>query len=160
MRRTTAAVVGTLAGAGMLLGVRLTAAPVAIAATGGQQTDDPTGRTGQDRDRDRDGAGERRGEGAGNRGSARAVKVRGTSATNPYGQVQVTITVSNGRITKATATYPTADNSGPINAQAIPRLNEAVVTAQGADVDSVSGATYTSAAYRTSLQAAVDKADL
>jgi uncharacterized protein with FMN-binding domain len=82
----------------------------------------------------------------------------GSSASYKYGTVTVTITVSGGRITRATATYPTSGQSGVINGKAIPKLNQEVLTAQDADIATVSGATLTSAAYRTSLQAAVDRA--
>ncbi|MEU8293355.1 FMN-binding protein, partial [Streptomyces pseudogriseolus] len=37
-------------------------------------------------------------------------------------------------------------------------LNQAAVQAQSADIDAVSGATYTSAGYQESLQSALDKA--
>jgi uncharacterized protein with FMN-binding domain len=40
----------------------------------------------------------------------------------------------------------------------VPRLREETLSAQGADIDTVSGATYTSAGYRKSLQAALDAA--
>jgi uncharacterized protein with FMN-binding domain len=70
----------------------------------------------------------------------------------------VTITVSGGRITQATATYPTSGQSGVINGKAIPKLNQETLQAQNADIDTVSGATLTSEAYRNSLQAAVDRA--
>jgi len=82
----------------------------------------------------------------------------GSAATYQYGTVKVTIVVSGGRITQASATYPTQDQSGVINAKAIPKLNQETLDAQDADVATVSGATLTSGAYRTSLQAAVDRA--
>ncbi|KOX04333.1 FMN-binding protein, partial [Streptomyces sp. NRRL B-1140] len=40
----------------------------------------------------------------------------------------------------------------------VPRLNQAAVAAGTADIDAVSGATYTSAGYKKSLQSALDKA--
>ncbi|MFD8536708.1 FMN-binding protein, partial [Streptomyces rubrogriseus] len=43
-------------------------------------------------------------------------------------------------------------------ADAVPRLNRAAVTAGTADIDAVSGATYTSAGYKQSLQSALDRA--
>jgi uncharacterized protein with FMN-binding domain len=82
----------------------------------------------------------------------------GSSATYKYGTIKVTITVSGGWITQATATYPTSGQSGVINGKAIPKLNQETLQAQNADIDTVSGATLTSEAYQNSLQAAVDRA--
>ncbi|KOG37522.1 FMN-binding protein, partial [Streptomyces resistomycificus] len=42
---------------------------------------------------------------------------------------------------------------------AVPKLNQAAVAAGTADIDAVSGATYTSAGYKQSLQSALDKAN-
>ncbi len=41
---------------------------------------------------------------------------------------------------------------------AVPRLNQEAVAAGTADIDAVSGATYTSTGYRQSLQSALDQA--
>jgi uncharacterized protein with FMN-binding domain len=74
-----------------------------------------------------------------------------------YGAVQVKLTVSGGKITKAeTLQAPTTGPGG----DAVPKLNQEVVTAQSANVDAVSGASYTSEAYKKSLQSAIDKAGL
>ncbi|MFJ7068456.1 FMN-binding protein [Streptomyces sp. NPDC101115] len=48
--------------------------------------------------------------------------------------------------------------SREISSEAIPRLNQRTLAAQSANIDSVSGATYTSAGYRQSLQSALDRA--
>jgi uncharacterized protein with FMN-binding domain len=40
----------------------------------------------------------------------------------------------------------------------VPKLNQEAVSAQSADIDAVSGATYTSGGYLKSLQSAIDKA--
>lgn len=82
----------------------------------------------------------------------------GSAATYKYGTIKVTITVSGGRITQATATHPTHGQSGVINGKAIPKLNAETLQAQDANIATVSGATLTSEAYRTSLQAALDRA--
>ena len=56
---------------------------------------------------------------------------------------------------------PDADaNSRQIAADAVPKLNQAAVTAQSAQIDAVSGASYTSEGYIKSLQSALDKAGL
>ncbi|MEU9670704.1 FMN-binding protein [Streptomyces bobili] len=97
-------------------------------------------------------------------GSAGAAPVSGTfdgdAAQTQYGAVQVRITVSNNQITKAeTVQAPKGGQSDQITANAVPKLNQAVVTKQSPDIDAVSGATYTSTGYKQSLQSAIDKAN-
>ncbi|BFO20005.1 hypothetical protein SHKM778_63930 [Streptomyces sp. KM77-8] len=53
---------------------------------------------------------------------------------------------------------PKGGQSDQVNANAVPKLNQAAVAAGDAEIDAVSGATYTSAGYRQSLQSALDKA--
>jgi uncharacterized protein with FMN-binding domain len=85
--------------------------------------------------------------------------VTGDAAQTQYGPVQVRVTMSNGKIVKAEAVRtPEGGRSDQITAGAVPRLNQAAVAAQSADIDAVSGATYTSAGYKKSLQSALDKA--
>ncbi|MFI8220749.1 FMN-binding protein [Streptomyces sp. NPDC085932] len=85
--------------------------------------------------------------------------VTGDAAQTQYGPVQVRVTMANGKITKAEAVQtPKGGQSDQITANAVPRLNQAAVAAQSADIDAVSGATYTSAGYKKSLQSALDKA--
>jgi uncharacterized protein with FMN-binding domain len=79
----------------------------------------------------------------------------GPAVNQRYGTIKVTIVVSGGKIIDVTATYPTGGETGRINAKAIPRLRQEVLTAQSASVATVSGATYTSNAYKQSLQAAI-----
>jgi uncharacterized protein with FMN-binding domain len=83
----------------------------------------------------------------------------GASVATPYGNVQVKVTITSGKITDVVAvTYPTGHESDQINAQAIPILRLEALTAQGAKVNTVSGATWTSQGYTTSLQSALDQA--
>jgi uncharacterized protein with FMN-binding domain len=85
--------------------------------------------------------------------------VTGDTTQTQYGPVQVKITLSGTKITAATAVqHPTGGQSDQINATAVPRLNKEAVTAQSASIDAVSGASYTSAGYKQSLQSALDKA--
>ncbi|AQA15020.1 FMN-binding protein [Streptomyces samsunensis] len=97
------------------------------------------------------------GAGAG-AGAGDARTVTGDVAQTQYGPVQVSLTVSGGKITAAQAVK--TPNSGPQSEQiakdAVPKLNQQAVTA--AKVDTVSGATYTSEGYAKSLQSALDKA--
>jgi uncharacterized protein with FMN-binding domain len=82
----------------------------------------------------------------------------GSAVSERYGTIKVTILVSGGRITDVTATYPTGGETGTINAKAIPKLRSEALTAQSASIATVSGATYTSQAYKTSLQSAINAA--
>jgi uncharacterized protein with FMN-binding domain len=84
----------------------------------------------------------------------------GASASTRWGPVQVEITVAGGKITSVDVVdYPADDRkSASINARAIPTLTQQTLSAQTAKVTSVSGATYTSTGYRTSLQSAIDAA--
>ena len=106
------------------------------------------------------GTGSGSGQGArGGGGSAQARTVTGDAAQTQYGPVQVRITVSGGKITEAeTVQAPKGGQSDRITANAVPKLNQAAVAAGDAEIDAVSGATYTSAGYKQSLQSALDKA--
>ncbi|WP_455712220.1 FMN-binding protein [Streptomyces collinus] len=85
--------------------------------------------------------------------------VTGDAAQTQYGAVQVRLTMNNGKITQAeTVQAPKGGRSDQITASSVPRLNQAAVAAQSAEIDAVSGATYTSAGYKKSLQSALDKA--
>lgn len=84
----------------------------------------------------------------------------GASSQTRYGPVQVRITVSGGQISDAQAIdYP--DGNGrdrQINGRAIPRLVSETLQSQSAQIQMVSGATYTSDGYLSSLQSAIDQA--
>ncbi|MDQ0674763.1 uncharacterized protein with FMN-binding domain [Pseudarthrobacter siccitolerans] len=87
---------------------------------------------------------------------------KGTAVQTRFGPVQVQITVANGKITDVTALQLTNTDgkSIQISNRAAPLLKSKVLAAQSADVQTVSGATITSDAYLTSLQAAIDAANL
>jgi uncharacterized protein with FMN-binding domain len=84
----------------------------------------------------------------------------GETATNRWGPVQVQVTISNGEITDVTAlqTPDSKRKSVEINDYASPILRQEALTAQTAEIDTVSGATYTSVSYAQSLQSALDTA--
>ncbi|NBM20512.1 FMN-binding protein [Streptomyces sp. GC420] len=86
--------------------------------------------------------------------------VTGDAAQTRYGPVQVSITVEDGRLTGVTVLQYPANNpkDQQINNYALPVLTEEALAAQSADIDTVSGATYTSDGYRQSLQSALDRA--
>jgi uncharacterized protein with FMN-binding domain len=94
--------------------------------------------------------------------SATAGTVTGTAADTRWGPVQVQITVADGAITNVSVVqYPDSNGKDQeINARALPVLIQETLKAQSADIDMVSGATYTSDGYLTSLQSALDQAGL
>ena len=86
----------------------------------------------------------------------------GDEVMTRYGVMQVQITVAAGAITSAEAVrYPMTDRHDQlINSQAVPIYNSEAVHAQSADIDVVSGATVTWEGYTSSLQSAIDRANL
>ena len=91
-----------------------------------------------------------------------AKTVTGDPADTMYGPVQVQITVKNGKLAGVDAIeYPTeTPHDEQINAYAIPQLTQEALAAGSAKIDAVSGASYTSQGYITSLQSALDKAGI
>jgi uncharacterized protein with FMN-binding domain len=88
------------------------------------------------------------------------VTTLGQAVTDQYGTIQVRIVTAGGQIRSVSFAKLVGDEelSDLINAQAGPLLLQRTLTAQSADIDTVSGATYTSDAYRQSLQSALDRA--
>lgn len=85
--------------------------------------------------------------------------VNGTPVDNGYGTVQVQVHIANHRITDvSTLSLPGDGHSQQINSYAVPQLRQEALSKQSAHIDTVSGATLTSEAYRQSLQAALDAA--
>ena len=76
-----------------------------------------------------------------------------------YGELAVKVTVNGHQITAVTVpTLRTAEPySQQLAQQVIPMLKSEVLTAHSARINGISGATYTSEAYATSLQSALDK---
>jgi uncharacterized protein with FMN-binding domain len=83
----------------------------------------------------------------------------GASEQYGYGELAVKVTASGNHITNvAVATLQTAEPySQQLASQVIPTLRSEVLSGQSAQINGVSGATYTSQAYVMSLQAALDK---
>ena len=85
----------------------------------------------------------------------------GQDISMPYGDVQVQVTVKNGKITAVTPlVMPLDGHSGRIAQYAAPILQSEALQAQSANINIVSGATYTSEAYAMSLQSALDAAKI
>ncbi len=99
------------------------------------------------------------GSGSGS-GSSGCSEVTGSVAITQWGPVQVQLTVAGGVISKVTVLqYPSGNGKDQeINDYALPILTKETVDAQSAQIDMVSGATYTSTGYIQSLQSALDHA--
>ncbi|MFF0090094.1 FMN-binding protein [Streptomyces canus] len=79
--------------------------------------------------------------------------VDGSALSTEKGPVQVQVTFSG---TKITAVKMLQQPNHPQTTAAVPKLVAETLEAQSADIDTVSGATITSEAYKESLQAAID----
>lgn len=86
-----------------------------------------------------------------------AKAVSGPAVDTKWGPVQISATIANGEVCEVHAVvWPDSDSkSAAINATAIPKL-DARASADGVEFDNVSGATFTSDGYRTSLQRLLD----
>ena len=181
MKRVVASVLGTVAGLIALLNFKTHPAAVALpqAATAGTGTTGTSGNTAAagaapsaaspsstspgSAGGSAAGSGSSSSSSASSGGTGTGTKtVTGDSVDTRWGPVQVRITVTNGKVTKAEAVnYPL--NNGrdqEINSYAIPALNQETVAAGSDKIDMISGATYTSQGYIGSLQSALSKAGL
>src|SRR3954454_8456224 len=99
----------------------------------------------------------------GSSASSASSAVSGTATGNAidtqYGPVQVRVTVKDGKITDIQGLVLTGNDprSTQISSAAEPTLKQEALSAQSADIDAVSGATFTSAGYAQSLQPVLDK---
>jgi len=93
-------------------------------------------------------------------GTTTAATYDGAAVQTRFGTVQVQVAIQGGKITEVTALQLTdaERKSAQISSRAAPILRSEVLQAQSADVQTVGGATVTSDAYLTSLQAALDAA--
>ena len=91
--------------------------------------------------------------------SVATTTITGSAVQTRYGAVQVEVTFSGTTIT-AVKTLQSPDRDGrdiEINNQALPILQQEVLASQSANIDTVSGATYTSEGYIQSVQSAIDQ---
>jgi uncharacterized protein with FMN-binding domain len=84
----------------------------------------------------------------------------GPSVFVNYGNVQVQITVVNGRITDAIAVKAPSGKNDRYTNMSVPTLKQQTLAAQSANIKGVSGASYTSYGWFTSLQGALTQAGL
>ena len=141
MRRSALVLAGTVAGTAGVLAFHAHASPVTTASA--SATPAPTA------------AATTSGSGAsGSSGTA-----TGDAIDTRYGTAQVRVTVAGGKITKIEALQLPGDEprSVEISSSAEPILQQEALAAQSAEIDAVSGATYTSDGYAQSLQSALDK---
>jgi len=87
--------------------------------------------------------------------------VSGPSVHMRWGNVTVTIRVSGRRLVDLSGTVPShKPRSNRINGRALPALRNEALRAQSARISAVSGATLTSRAFASSLQAALSRAGI
>ena len=150
MRRAAVALVATVAGLVLLLGYKTHGAPATLrpaalapVVPGGGSS--PSGAATS---------------GGGSGSATQARTITGQTVDTQYGPVQVQVQVSGGRITAVQPVQLPQDRQRDIEIDnyAVPQLIQETLAAQSAQIDMVSGATYTSQGYVESLQSAIDKA--
>jgi uncharacterized protein with FMN-binding domain len=142
MRRVILAVTGTIAGLLALLGFRSHVPTSAAAVSAGTA---PGGTSGTP-------------SAAASPLPAGARAIDGNVTDTVYGPVQVQVVVQNQKITGVNILEQPSStvHDLQLGQMAFPKLISETLTAQSAHVDSVSGASYTSAGYIKSLQSALD----
>lgn len=87
-------------------------------------------------------------------------QIVGDPEDNPYGTIQVRVTVSGGKVIDVSTLQSPNDRgrSVEIARESLPVLRQEVLKAQSAQIDVVSGASYDSQGYAQSVQSALDKA--
>jgi uncharacterized protein with FMN-binding domain len=91
------------------------------------------------------------------RGSSTKVTYTGPVVENPYGPVQVAVAEEGGKIVDVKALQMPTEHalSQEISEHVAPMLRTEALQAQSAEINVVSGATYTSESFASSLQAAL-----
>ena len=84
----------------------------------------------------------------------------GSVANTRYGPVQVKITVENGKIVDAQAVQAPSGSNDRYTQKAVPVLRQQTIAIQSANVQGVSGASFTSYGWYQSLASAISKAGL
>jgi uncharacterized protein with FMN-binding domain len=146
MRRSPLVLAGTVAGTAGVLAFHAHAAPVTVASTAPTATATTTPTPPR--------------SGSGSSGSSGASgTATGDAVDTQDGAAQVKVTVAGGKITSIEAVQLQGNDprSVQISSSAEPVLQQEALAAQSADIDAVSGATFTSESYKQSLQSALDK---
>jgi uncharacterized protein with FMN-binding domain len=84
----------------------------------------------------------------------------GSVANTRYGPVQVKIVVKNGKIVDAQAVQAPSGSNDRYTQKAVPVLRQQTIAAQSANVQGVSGASFTSYGWYESLASAIAQAGL
>jgi uncharacterized protein with FMN-binding domain len=148
VRRAPIVIVTTVAGASAVLSFHAhqpTIATTATAASPSTTTTTPSTAPGS--------------SGSSGSSSGSSGTATGDAVSTRYGDAQVKVTVKDGKIVTVQALQLQGNDprSVAISTSAEPVLQQEVLQAQSADVDAVSGATFTSASYEQSVQSALDK---
>ena len=159
--RRGAGLAGLGAAAGLLVAAKAAGAPphrtVVLGPPHAPAAPAPAAPSGRPRSPDPPGAAPSSGGGRAGPVTAAPRTVLGAAVYVGYGTVQVRLTLAAGRIVDAAAIrLPQGGRSSDISAYAAPQLRAEVLSAQSANIDAVSGASYTSSGYARSVQAALD----
>ncbi len=164
MKKIVYAVLATLSGLVLLFSYKTSlgaSIPIAAAATGTRTAGSTAGSSGTSSGSTSGSTG----TGSTSSSSSRSSGLRdgtftGTTAQTRYGAVQVVVTVAGGRVSQVQVPQYPSDNGRDqqISSYALPQLVNETIAAQSAQIDMISGATYTSTGYQQSLQSALDQA--
>ncbi|MGO4432328.1 FMN-binding protein [Paenarthrobacter sp. RAF9] len=159
--RIRAALATAVASAGVLLAGWQSGAHIAETGTATTTSLSSTASNGHSGSTGTSGTTGKSGTSSGSTGSTTAATYDGTQVQTRFGTVQVRVTIQDGKITEVTPLQLTdaERKSAQISSRAAPILRSEVLQAQSANVQTVGGATVTSDAYLTSLQAALDAAN-
>jgi len=161
--KSIAALALTGAGSALVLGFRTSGGDATLPVAG-------NGATGGSTASSTSGSGSRSGSGSTSGGSSSSGSSgstakyhdgtwTGTEVSEPWGPFQVQVVVSGGKITNVSVVESPGDrHSSRINNVAVPLLTQSTLATQADNADMVSGATWTSDSYATSLQSALDRA--
>jgi uncharacterized protein with FMN-binding domain len=160
VRRVMLAVTGTVGVLVMLLGFKTSPQSTARSALLGGQGPAASGQGGSTQAGPGPTGAGSTGAGSTGAGSKSSGTVNGQAIDTQYGPVQVQVTFSGGRITNVQAIQipQGTPRDQQINAYAGPILAQEAIQAQSAQIDVISGATFTSEGYAQSLQSAIDQA--
>ena len=159
MKRSPLVITGTACGLVAVIGYH-TAVPQASASTGSSVSSASAGATLEIGGSSTSSTKRKATRTATAKGSAEAARTAtGTDVQYQYGDIELRVTMTGGKITDVTIAREdiTDPHSQQIDQYALPQLRSEALAAQSANIDGVSGASYTSAAYEQSLQSAIDK---
>lgn len=94
------------------------------------------------------------------KGGAGSKVFKGAVITTDYGDLQVEITVANGKILDVAAIQAPGGSNQTYTDLAVPKLREETLAAQSANIQAVSGASGLSSGWKASLASAIATAGL